>query len=187
MTNHLPRMMQQLTRDHGNMARLLDVLQVELDHYKAGNTIDFEIVSRIVDYVVNFPELRHHLREDLVFRHLAERDPASGHRVKSIMAEHCDLAALSRKFSAALRNLQRDAEMPRAWLVSLFESFIAANRGHMEREEELYFPLAMRNLTAADWQRIEAEAAEISNDPLFGGRVDRDYQALHDRILSLAG
>jgi hemerythrin-like domain-containing protein len=187
MTNDLPRVMQQLIRDHGNMTRLLDVLQGELDSYRAGRTIDFEVVTRIVDYILNFPELRHHPREDLVFRHLAARDAASGRRVETILAEHREMAALTRKFAAALRNLQSDLEMPRPWLESLFATFIATNRAHMRREEEVYFPLAMLNLTAADWQKIDAQAGGTGDDPLFGGRVDAEYQALHDRILRLAG
>ena len=161
MSDHLPSILQQMRRDHGNMARLLDVLQAELNRYKVGDTLDFEVVSRIVDYVLNFPDLRHHPREDLVFRYLADRDPASSHRVETILAEHRELAALSRKLSAALGNLQRDVEMPRPWLETLLDSFIARNRDHMRREEELFFPLAMHALTAADWQKIEADMREI--------------------------
>jgi hemerythrin-like domain-containing protein len=186
MAKDLPRIMRQLMQDHRNMARLLDVLQEELERYRAGGSIDFEVVSRIVDYVLNFPELRHHPREDLVFRHLAGRDAASGRLVAAIIAEHGDLAALSRKLAAALRNLHQNAEMSRPWLESLLGSFITKYWEHMGREEDVYFPLAMRMLTASDWQRIEEEATEGGADPLFGGSIDADYQALHDRILSLA-
>ena len=97
MPGETPPIIQQLIRDHRNMARLLDVLQEELERYRQTKSADFEILSRIVDYVRNFPELRHHPREDLIFRHLEYRDPAGARQAEAILAEHWEMAALTRK------------------------------------------------------------------------------------------
>lgn len=186
MTSQQPRMVEQLVHDHQNMRRLLAVMEEELRRYRAGGNIDFEVMSRILDYVLNFPELRHHPREDLVLRHLRERDAAGALQVEGIMAEHGEQAVMSRRLSAALRNLQQDCEMPRPWLESLVDGFIAKYRDHMRKEEESYFPTVMRCLQPSDWAAIDAEAADATEDPLFGGKIDAEYQALHDRILRLA-
>lgn len=185
MTN-TPRIIQQLGHDHRNMAQLLDVLREELRRYKAGRGIDFEILSRIVDYVRNFPELRHHPREDLLFKHLKRRDPVGAGRAEAVIAEHEELSALTRKLSAALHNLQHGAEMPRPWFESLVDTYIATYRKHMTKEEESFFPLALGTLLPEDWRQIEDEASASAADPLFDGKIDSDYQRLHDRILSLA-
>jgi hemerythrin-like domain-containing protein len=186
MPDGSPRIIQQLVRDHRNMAQLLDVLHEELERYRHTRLIDFEVLSRLIDYILNFPELRHHPREDLIFRHLKQRDPATLQRTESILAEHSELGLLTRKLSAAVRNLWRDVEMPRSEFESLVETYINAYRHHMRQEEEVYFPLALMSLQPSDWEEIEAEAASSGADPLFGGKTDAEYQALHDRILRLA-
>src|SRR5262245_46920214 len=105
MSDEAPRILQQLIRDHRNMSRLLDVLQEELERYRQTKQADFEVLSRLLDYTLNFPELRHHPREDLIFRHLTQKNLPNRQRVESILAEHKELAALTRRLSAAVRNL----------------------------------------------------------------------------------
>jgi len=186
MPENLPPLIQQLGRDHRNMARLLDILSEELKRYKSGETIDFEVVSRIIDYVLNFPELRHHPREDFAYKILKQRDPAVAAKVEGILSEHKELGALTRKFAAAVRNLEHDAEMPRGWFESLFSQFITTYRQHMRTEDEVFFPLAAKYLSDADWKEAEGSVRETEHDPLFGGRIDAEYQSLHDRIIRLA-
>lgn len=186
MSNGPPRIIQQLVRDHRNMTGLLDVLEEELERYRGTKHADFEVLSRLVDYILNFPELRRHPREDLIFKYLNQRDPSNLQRTESILAEHKQLAALTRKLSAAVRNLWQDVQMPRSEFESFASDYIGSYRRHMTQEEEIYFPLALMSLQPSDWQKIEAEAASPGADPLFGGKTDAEYQALHDRILRLA-
>jgi hemerythrin-like domain-containing protein len=186
MPDASPRIVQQLTRDHRNMAGLLDVLQEELARYRQTGHLDFEVLSRLVDYILNFPQLRHHPREDLIFRHLGQSDPAMLQQTEQVQFEHGELADLTRRLSAAIRNLWQEVEMPRSEFESLVETYIATYRRHMHKEEDTYFPLALMHLKSADWAEIEAEAASPGTDPLFGGKTDTEYQALHDRILRLA-
>ena len=186
MPDESPRIMRQLIRDHRNMSGLLDVLSEELERYRHTRQFDFEVLSRLVDYILNFPELRHHPREDLIFRHLRERNPSALQDTERILSEHKELAGLTRRLSAAVRNLWQNVEMPRSELESLIENYIETYRQHMRQEEETYFPLALMTLQPLDWARIDAESAVLSTDPLFGGKTDAEYQVLHDRILRLA-
>jgi hemerythrin-like domain-containing protein len=186
MADELPRLVQQLLRDHGNMARLLNVLEKEVAHYGRTGYADFDVLSRIMDYVLHFPELRHHPREDLVFHRLRERSPTAAHQADQILAEHRELAALTRKLASALHNLEHGATMQRDWLEGLAATYIARSREHMHKEEVLYFPLAVLMLDDMDWQHLDNEALGGGADPLFGDKVDADYQTLHDRILRLA-
>lgn len=185
MPDELPLIIQKLLRDHGNMARLLDVLQEEVERYRETGRADFQILSRILDYVLTFPELRHHPREDLIFQRLKQRNPAVAHQAEAIMAEHHELASLTRKLSAALHNLRHGIEMQRDRFEALVRSYIKANREHMRKEEEVYFPLAIWALDPVDWQDLDCDPSDSNGDPLFGDRIDAQYQALHDRILRL--
>lgn len=186
MSDELPLTIQKLLRDHGNMARLLDVLQEEMDHCRETNRADFQVLSRIMDYVLTFPELRHHPREDLILQRLQKRNPAAARQAEAIMTEHQELAALARKLSAALHNLQHGVEMQRDWFEALVRACIKANREHMRKEEDQYFPLALQALDPVDWRHLDGDPLDSKVDPLFGDRIDTEYQALHDRILRLA-
>jgi hemerythrin-like domain-containing protein len=186
MPDEPPRIIQQLIRDHRNMRRLLDVLHEELERYRHTKQVDFEVLSRLVHYILNFPELRHHPREDLIFRYLKQRDASAVQRTEHILWEHEELAGLTRRLSAAVRNLWQNVEMPRAEFESLVEKYVESYRRHMDQEEEIYFPLALMSLEPSDWAKVENEAALPGTDPLFGGKTDAEYQALHDRILRLA-
>lgn len=186
MPDASPRIVQQLVRDHRNMAGLLDVLREELGRYRQTRHLDFEVLCRLIDYILNFPQLRHHPREDLIFKRLGQTDPSMRQRMEQVLSEHDELADLTRRLSAAIRNLWQEVEMPRHEFESLVETYIATYRRHMHQEEETYFPLALMHLKPAEWAEIEAEAASSGTDPLFGGKTDAEYQALHDRILRLA-
>jgi hemerythrin-like domain-containing protein len=186
MPSESPRIMQQLIRDHRNMSGLLDVLNEELDRYRHTKHVDFEVLSRLIDYILNFPELRHRPREDLIFRCLKQREPSSIQETEGILSEHKELAELTRRLSAAVRNLWQNVEMPRSEFESLVDKYIETYRRHMRQEEEKYFPLALMSLWPSDWAKIEARAALHGEDPLFGGKTDAEYQAFYDRILRLA-
>jgi hemerythrin-like domain-containing protein len=176
----------QLVTDHRNMAQLLDVLQSEMEDYRQSRHVDFAILSMLLDYILNFPELRHHPRENVIFERVKRRDVDASKTIEDILLEHKDLAALARKLSAAIHNLRLEVEMPRTWFEDLVKTYIRRNREHMVKEEEKFFPLALKILSASDWQEFDTQGAAERPDPLFGGKVDAEYQMLHDRILRLA-
>ncbi len=176
----------QLVTDHRNMAQLLDVLQSEMQDYRESRHLDFAILSMLLDYILNFPELRHHPRENVIFERVKRRDAGASKAVEEILLEHKDLSGLARKLSAAIHNLRLEVEMPRAWFEDLVKTYIRHNREHMRKEEETFFPLALKVLSASDWQEFDAQGNAERPDPLFGGKVDAEYQILHDRILRLA-
>ncbi len=152
----------QLTRDHGNMARLLDLLERRIAEYGDGRPFDAEAFRGIMDYLLNYPDLCHHPKEDLVYRRLRKVD---AHR-------------------AAVRNVAFGAELPRPWFEKAGNRLIAVTREHIDKEERGLFPLALRSLTARDWWEID-DAVLPPGRPPSSAKIGRDYVALHDRIMEL--
>jgi hemerythrin-like domain-containing protein len=174
----------QLGRDHRNMRLLLDIVEAEMEGYRAGQPPDFELLQMIARYILDYPELIHHPREDLVFERLLERDPAAGEAIGDLIADHRRLAQLTQRFAAAVANASRDVELPRAWLEALLREFLQANREHMQAEEKHFLPRAMARLTDADWDAIDQRISGIA-DPAFGEQRAGPYLRLHERILKL--
>jgi len=185
MLDHIPKAIEQLKLDHRNMARLLDLVQSELESMRAGEPPDFDLLHSVMEYALHYPDICHHPKEDAIYRRLVRRDPSTEARVGDLAKEHAHLSELTRKLAAALHNVAQDVEVPRAWLEGLVEDYLSANRRHMAMEEQRFFPLAMTALSDEDWDEIDA-AAVTKDDPLFGGRLAGEYRGLYDRIMRLS-
>jgi len=176
----------QLERDHRNMGLLLDIIAEEMNAYRKGQVPDFDLLRMIAEYILHYPDLVHHPKEDLVFERLALRDPGAKESIGNLVGEHKRLAELTRRFAKAMNDAANDVELPREWFDSLVTEYLLANRMHIQTEEKHFFPRAMSSLTGKDWAEIDERLTHIA-DPLFGEKVANAYLFLHERILKCHG
>ena len=113
MLDHIPKAIEQLKLDHRNMARLLDLVQSELESMRAGEPPDFDLLHSVMEYALHYPDICHHPKEDAIYRRLVRRDPSTEARVGDLAKEHAHLSELTRKLAAALHNVAQDVEVPR--------------------------------------------------------------------------
>ena len=179
----MSQVMEQLRTDHLNIARLIDLLDIEMRTFEGAGAPDFELMLDILDYNLNYPELCHHPKEDLVFRRLMERDPVSSKVVEDLIEEHKKLTVMTKELAELLRRITLDGEVPREKLGALGREYVAFNRRHIEREDIAVFPLAEKALREHDW--VEIDAAISADDPLFGPEVADQYLALYKSITTL--
>jgi len=172
----------QLRRDHRNMGVILDIVEEEMSVYSESRVPDFDVLRLIAEYALNYPDLVHHPKEDLIFERLVARDPDAHPIVGHLAEEHRRLADLTRRFASAIADAAQDAELPREWLDSLTREYLMANRFHMQVEEQHFLPRAMAILTDEDWAAIN-ERARPADDPVFGEKVTDAYLRLHERIV----
>ena len=55
--------------DHRNFARLLDLVEQQVDGFHADKSPDYELMRLIVYYLRHYPDRFHHPREDVYYRH----------------------------------------------------------------------------------------------------------------------
>jgi hemerythrin-like domain-containing protein len=60
--------------------------------------------------------------------------------------------------------------------------FIEHQRQHMDKEERLLFPAAVKGLRPDDWAEIDTRLND-RKDPLFNGVIETKFQALQRTIL----
>ncbi len=84
------------------MAKLLSALERQLAVFDQGESPDYDIVQGVIDYCLNYPDLYHHPKEDLVLERLQAVDPVAAAGIGDLAAEHQDLANLTRRFAAAV-------------------------------------------------------------------------------------
>ena len=180
-----PRMIQALRREHANLTRLLDLLEREIDLFDRAGKPDYEIVEAILAYCLDYPDECHHPKEDAVLAKLRARDADAAAALGDLEGEHRELAALTRQLADSVDRVLMEAEMPRDWLTGAGRRFVIAYRRHMEREEATFFPAAARALAPQDWAEI-AERMADPEDPLFGIKTEKRFEALRRDIQSLA-
>ena len=174
-----------LLQDHANMARLLDAIEQELAAFDRGERPDYDIIQGALEYCLNYPDLYHHPKEDLVWDRLQERDAATAAALGDLRSEHKTLAELTRRFAAAVHAVLHDLEVPRGSFDHAAREFLGRYRHHMAVEEERFFPAAVGKLTADDWAEIETEMTE-RNDPRFDAQSGERFTALREKILTWA-
>ncbi len=182
----MPRVLDELRRDHRNMAKILAILDAQLKLFRAGEPPDLDVMQRAMDYSLDYPDLCHHPKEDLIFERLARRDPSVQPLVDRLLQEHREIGQATRRFADAVRVVAQDFQVPRDRFIEIGEAYLALSRRHIQQEEAELFPRADRILDDSDWAEIDAAAAR-KPDPVFGGTVEDRYLALHARIVELSG
>jgi len=167
--------------DHKNIARVLALLNNELETLAEVHSPDYELLEDIMRYVTGYPDTHHHPTEDIVFQHLKERAPDTAAAIEHILSEHHELAASGRRFLAAVEAVEHEALVQRTELLALGRAYADLLRRHMDREEGYLFPQARQQLSASDWDEIDAEV-EAQPDPLFGAAQRADFKRLWQRI-----
>jgi hemerythrin-like domain-containing protein len=182
----MARAIEDLRQDHRNHAVLLDVLERQIGNAYAEAEPDYDIVGEIVDYFVTYSAHVHHPREDAIYDRLIARDPVAAAEIGDLAVEHDGCEAHLRAFSGALASVLGTGVMSRQVFSDAALAFTAAQRAHMAREESVFFPTALRVLTAGDWAEIEL-AFSREADPVFGADGHRRWDDLRSALMAWPG
>jgi hemerythrin-like domain-containing protein len=174
-----------LREEHRSIGRLLRVLERQVDIFAAGDRPDYDVVTGVADYFLDFPDQCHHPKEDAVIARLAATRPDRVAALAVIVEEHQALRRHAARFRELVTALLGETDIPRAEVVGAARHFIDAQWTHMRHEEQGLLPLADLLLDAADWAAIE-ESLGHRRDPLFGGDVEARFRTLGEQLLAWA-
>ncbi len=74
----MPKIITLLLEEHQNIEKLLLVVEHELEIFDSGGRPDYEILQTIIQYFQDYPESRHHPKEEMIFRKLKVRGSGGG-------------------------------------------------------------------------------------------------------------
>ena len=172
-----------LREEHMNMTKMLDAFERQLLVFDAAGSPDYDIIQGSVDYCLDYLDLYHHPREDLVFRKLQSRNPAAGTAIGNLEAEHKKLAELARRVKTMVQHVVGDVEVSRQSFDRLARKFLMSYQRHIKTEERLYFPAVVANLRSQDWAEIDNQLT-TPDDPVFGRSTEKRFEALHRNIVA---
>ncbi|TQV85635.1 hypothetical protein FKG94_01965 [Exilibacterium tricleocarpae] len=178
----------QLYIDHYHLQQLLQCLRYQLDCFadRGLGEPDLGLILDMLDYITVYPEHWHHPVEDELFVMLLRHPIAEAGIVEQTLAEHAELEKLTAELNRLFDAVAKDCVVSGDELVDKARHFMARQGIHIERENELIYPLFNRYLTAADWRRLE-QRIQQEDDPLFGGQLKSSYDNLYNYVLACKG
>lgn len=171
----------QLHAEHGNMAKLLSVLERQVVVFRDGGAPDYDVIEAVVEYFLDYPDKYHHPKENLVAQMMLERAADKAGPLQALEAQHEELGLLTRRFASFVRRVLQEAELPRNDFVRAADEFIAAQRHHMQMEDEHFLPVAESALTRADLAELDSRLFSVE-DPLLDPATEARFAALRDAI-----
>ena len=170
-----------LKRDHANIAKLLEILEIEILAIEVGKTPDYLLMREIMRYMAEHSDRFHHPKEDLIFAQLLKRDSSVRGEVEELIQEHVFIRLAGQEFIGSLQSSGADSVDAREQLGKFGSYYIRLLREHMRKEEKELFPLAEELLTGQEWRMIDG-AINTIDDPLFDEMTSDDYQRLYRMI-----
>ena len=174
-----------LRLEHGNLSKLLGLIEDQLAAAEAGTPMDEELLSLASEYFSDYPDRCHHPKEDLVYKLLSKRDPDSCSGLRDLLAEHRRLHELTEAFAKAVRHMREPPQAAKPHPPEVMREFTEHYRQHMRNEEERFFRLAEERLSKDDWDSLDFAMFD-RDDPLFDHAAERRFSALGRRIERLA-
>lgn len=155
-----------LRGDHARFSRVLSMLSRDARRLENEPEKVLPLYREAVDYIVDFQNVHHHPREEIMFARVAENALELKPTATRLTREHNTMDRIGRELLGLLDRITTDAGGRRArrQLAKKLEKFAREMRAHINQEEELLYSQVWTELTESDWQ--ELVATEIPNDPL---------------------
>ncbi len=175
-----------LRAEHVNFAKLLDLLDEQLDLFHKDDSPNYELMLDIMFYMTHYPDLIHHPKEDLAFEKIKERNGNVRPAMEELMKEHVLMKESGQRLVADLDGIVNGSIVPRERIEGPGRTYVANFRSHMEKEETDLFPVAAKLLRPNDWSAIDAAIGPLE-DPIFGKSAEKRYAAIREQIARETG
>ena len=109
-----PAVLKRLREDHVRLARVMGVLEREVDYLDVDDLPEYPLLAAIVEYVRTYADAVHHPTEDQVFDQLLHKGltPAERHVVYLNLGKHQEINETSRKLQDKIDSILRGDVLP---------------------------------------------------------------------------
>jgi hemerythrin-like domain-containing protein len=162
---HFTKATEALKQDHRVIEKVLGALEWLNEH---SGVHSMETWKKTVDFIRNFADRCHHLKEEkLFFPALEERGiPNEGGPIGMMLMEHEEGRGYVRAMAGALDGWEKGQEASQAVVIENARAYVRLLREHIQKEDEILFHMADEVLTQGDQDLLlrqfeEREAKEI--------------------------
>ena len=173
-----------LKREHQIILMVLEVAANEAHLIKKKGEIHSDILEKLVEFFQNFADRCHHAREE---RFLYERMRLRGVPVENgpigvMLMEHDE----GRDYVLAIAKVIPQAENndPQAVLevAEYLLDYVEMKRVHIDREDNIFYPMADRVLTSQDQQELAEAFKKIETEEIGSGAYEKYHQLARELV-----
>ncbi len=172
----------ELQQEHININKLMAIIENQIKQFKVSGHVNLDLIRNISEYIIYYPDLYHHPKEDLVFEILRHKEKEIESVINHLLEEHKTLTDSAINLTMLIKETQENNNAER--LVNQLQNYIDLCRSHMNTEETKIFPKANELLTENDWLQIEAGFKYV-DDPLFGKVIHKQYKNIFNSIIDI--
>ncbi|MDR5867622.1 hemerythrin domain-containing protein [Halomonas koreensis] len=173
-------MLNQLRRDHANMARMLHVLQLKQKTLARGERPNFQLVREVVDYILDYQDGFTQPLEKVCSQRLKELAPGAEEVTDRLARDYRALKAQLKRLSNDLDMILMDAVVPMDRFAEDLKAYLDAHRAYLRDERELLFPLIRDYFEDGDLERLADALPEGATAELE--RLQEAYPELYAEL-----
>ncbi len=172
-----------LKHEHQVILLVLQAVEREVQGMRESNRVEAERVAKMVDFAQSFADRCHHAKEEnLLFAKMEERGmSAETGPIAEMLAEHAAGRRLVRAVADALPRAVGGQPGAVAVVRDSLSAYTQLLRSHIEKEDNILYPMAERLLTPED-QRALVEAFERVEAEEMGAGVHERYHRLAHQL-----
>ncbi len=172
-----------LMQEHRLIERVLDALETAAGHLVRGHEVRPGFFLDAAAFIAGFADgVHHHKEEDVLFGAMGgPASPEAGGVVEMMLDEHQEARFLSRGIREAARSLEAGDDTVRVQLVMNAQRYVALLRDHIEKEDEILFPMADELLSPEEQSQLIRGIERIEREEASAGAPER-FRALAEKL-----
>ena len=163
---------QRLIAEHALILQALAALEAKIAAWEGGEPPDRTYVEKAVEFLRSFADRCHHGKEeDILFKAMVEEldFPRNAGPVAVLTREHDQGRAFLRKIGEAAAVLEQDPDALRR-VIRNGREYIQLLRIHIDRENNVVFPMVDQFLADADNARLSRQFDEFEREEMGDGK-----------------
>lgn len=181
MATELAQILDELRKDHRNMAILLNLLEQEVGRIRANEEPDYELLTDVMRYMTVYSDAIHHPREDLIYDRMREENPQLAADLESVEEDHRGIAKLGETLRHDVEAVVSGAAVKREQVTDDMSEYVERLRGHMAWEEQDLFAKA-DELIKKTATFVVDDSHLRATDPVFGAVREASFENLLKNI-----
>lgn len=170
---------EELVEEHKLILRMILVLESAVDKSESTGIVDTEIFEQVADFIRNFADKYHHAKEeDILFKKMvAHGMPEKDSPIEAMLTQHEQGRSFVRGMLEATEELKSGDETSSKEIITNAKGYIELLREHIEKENDVLYPLAERILPDKIQYELQNEF-QLANEKKGGVNTFQKFRKL---------
>lgn len=175
---------QRLCDDHRNIERILVLIRLQVDHMDDEDQDALKLLMNAIGYMQAYPGPVHHRQEDAIIGRLSASDPDIACTFERLKHQHRRFEEQEAELLQLLSRAQEGDAQACGKMREVARLYCKEHADHIDLEERILCPYALKALRNSDWRKIAAEFSGMG-DPLFVPNMMNRYGNLYDCLMAM--